>query len=148
MGIAMLYSKVPSGFFGRLNPEPPDLYVNAMAIIPGKITRKGKSIFGTAAINGVRRAADIDLAAMARCTTKKSVHQYPNDKTNPRPIANPNHSIPIGFDDGEPMNFHDSLHAPDAKPLAAATVASLDCKPDQPPASFKPRNTSGAKPKT
>ena len=58
-------------------------------------------------------AADIDLAAMARCTTKKSVHQYPNDKTNPRPIANPNHSIPIGFDDGEPMNFHDSVHAPE-----------------------------------
>ncbi len=36
---------------------------------------KGKSIFGNAAISGVRRAADMDLAAMARCTTRKSVHQ-------------------------------------------------------------------------
>ena len=36
---------------------------------------KMKSIFGMAAINGVRRAADIELAAIARCTTRKSVHQ-------------------------------------------------------------------------
>ena len=43
--------------------------------MPGKITNAGKSIFGTAAINGVRRAADIEFAAIARCTTKKSVHQ-------------------------------------------------------------------------
>src|SRR5438128_12649574 len=148
MGIAMLYSKVPSVFFGKVNPEPPDLYVKAIAIIPGRITRKGNSIFGIAAINGVRRAADIDFAAIARCTTRKSVHQYPNDRTNPNPIANPNHSMPIGFDDGEPMNFHDSLHAPDAKPFVVATVASRACSPDQPPASFNPRNTSGAKPKT
>ena len=28
-----------------------------------------------AAISGVRRAEDIDFAAMARCTTRKSVHQ-------------------------------------------------------------------------
>ena len=45
----------------------------------------GMIIFGKAAISGVRRAADIELAAMARCTTRKSVHQYPNDKTKPKP---------------------------------------------------------------
>ena len=45
------------------------------AIMPGRMTRKGKSIFGTAAISGVRRAAVIESAAMARCTTRKSVHQ-------------------------------------------------------------------------
>ena len=48
---------------------------SATAIIPGRITMKGKSIFGKAAINGVRRAALIELAAIARCTTRKSVHQ-------------------------------------------------------------------------
>ena len=37
-----------------------------MAIMPGKITSRGKSIFGMAAIKGVRRAADIEFAAMAR----------------------------------------------------------------------------------
>ena len=31
--------------------------------------------FGTAAISGVRRAASIESAAIARCTTRKSVHQ-------------------------------------------------------------------------
>ena len=45
------------------------------AIMPGMITRNGKSIFGNAAISGVRRAADIESAAIARCTTRKSVHQ-------------------------------------------------------------------------
>ena len=43
--------------------------------MPGRITRAGKNIFGTAAINGVRRAAVIESAAMARWTTRKSVHQ-------------------------------------------------------------------------
>ena len=46
-----------------------------MAIKPGRITKAGNNILGTAAISGVRRAADIELAAIARCTTKKSVHQ-------------------------------------------------------------------------
>ena len=39
------------------------------------MTSAGKSILGTAAMSGVRRAADIESAAMARCTTRKSVHQ-------------------------------------------------------------------------
>jgi len=45
------------------------------ATIPGKITRNGNSILGSAPMSGVRRAALIELAAMARCTTRKSVHQ-------------------------------------------------------------------------
>src|SRR2546430_6524447 len=65
--------------------------------------RNGNSILGIAAINGVRRAALIDLAAMARCTTRKSVHQYPNDNTNPRPITSPNHSTPTGLCAACPM---------------------------------------------
>ena len=43
--------------------------------MPGTITRNGNNIFGTAAMSGVRRAAFIDSAAIARCTTRKSVHQ-------------------------------------------------------------------------
>ena len=42
---------------------------------PGKDDEERKTIFGRAAINGVRRAALIDSAAMARCATRKSVHQ-------------------------------------------------------------------------
>ena len=45
------------------------------ASMPGRITRKGNSILGSAAMSGVRRAAVIEFAAMARCTTRKSVHQ-------------------------------------------------------------------------
>ena len=44
-------------------------------MMPGTITRNGNSIFGTAAMSGVRRAAFIESAAIARCTTRKSVHQ-------------------------------------------------------------------------
>ena len=43
--------------------------------MPGTITMNGIIILGNAAITGVRRAADIELAAMARCITRKSVHQ-------------------------------------------------------------------------
>jgi hypothetical protein len=46
-----------------------------MAIMPGRITRKGKSILGTAAMRGTLRAAVSFSATMARCTTRKSVHQ-------------------------------------------------------------------------
>ena len=42
---------------------------------PGTITKIGKNILGMAPISGVRRAADIDSAAIARCTTRKFVHQ-------------------------------------------------------------------------
>jgi hypothetical protein len=45
------------------------------AIRPGITTRNGNAIFGKAAISGVRRAAVIESAAIARCTTRKSVHQ-------------------------------------------------------------------------
>ena len=48
---------------------------SATAAIPGRMTMNGMNIFGKAAISGVRRAADMELAAMARCTTRKFVHQ-------------------------------------------------------------------------
>src|SRR2546423_15605140 len=66
--------------------------VTTSASMPGRITRNGNSIFGNAAMSGVRRAAVIEFAAMAPWTTRKSVHQYPNDSPNPRPITMPNHS--------------------------------------------------------
>src|SRR5260370_4376681 len=67
---------------------------SAMAIKAGRMTRNGKSIFGNAPISGVRLAALMDLAAMAGCTTRKSVHQEPKDNTKPKPITSPNDSTP------------------------------------------------------
>src|SRR5271165_1359928 len=74
--------------------------VSATAIIPGTITSTGKIIFGTAAIKGVRRAALMFLAAIARCTTRKFVHQYPKESTNPRPKTMANQSTPMGLAEG------------------------------------------------
>src|SRR5260370_25164953 len=79
---------------------PMDICESARAAMPGTITIKGITIFGNAAMSGVRRAADMESAAIARCTTRKSVHQYPNDNTNPSPATNPNTSPPLGFLDG------------------------------------------------
>ena len=45
------------------------------AIMPGMITMNGMNIFGNAPMIGVRRAADMLLAAMARCTSTKFVVQ-------------------------------------------------------------------------
>src|SRR6201994_1433932 len=68
--------------------------VSAMAMRPGRMTMKGMNIFTPAAISGVLRAADMELAAMARWTTRKAVHQYPKDRTKPNPMESPNQSTP------------------------------------------------------
>src|SRR5260370_39057783 len=83
---------------------------SAMAINPGRITRNGKSILGTAAMSGVRRAEAMEFAAMARCTTRKSVHQYPNERTKPSPIVRPNHSTPRRFVCGLLMPTHEGIY--------------------------------------
>ena len=57
----------------------------------------GSNILGNVPMIGVRRASDIDRAAMARCTTRKFVHQYPKESTNPRPATIPKISTPMGF---------------------------------------------------
>src|SRR5262249_53611305 len=75
----------------------------ATAIIPGNMTRNGMNIFGSAAIRGVRRAASIEFAAIARCTTRKSVHQYPNESTKPSPITSPTQVTPIGLREASPI---------------------------------------------
>ena len=89
-------------------------------------------------MSGVRRAAFIESAAIARCTTRKSVHQYPNDKTKPRPIATPNASTPIGLVDALPKPLQACVNA-------GGSVARMPC---QPPASRNPRYTSGRNPAT
>src|ERR1051325_11575791 len=96
-----------------------------MAIIPGRITRAGNSILGNAGRSGVRRAATIESAAIARWTTRKSVHQYPNESTKPRPIARPNHSTPIGLAPEEFRCRHEDDHAPAEYPAFVATVPSF-----------------------
>src|SRR5207245_10425142 len=76
------------------------------ASMPGRITRNGNSIFGNAAMGGVRRAAVIEFPAMARWRTRKWVHQYPNDNTTPTPITTPNHSTPTAAADACPLQTH------------------------------------------
>ena len=49
--------------------------VTLTAMRPGRMTRKGKNIFGMAAMRGTRRAETSESAAMARWMTRKSVHQ-------------------------------------------------------------------------
>ena len=89
-------------------------------------------------MRGVRRAAPIESAAIARCTTRKSVHQYPNDSTNPRPIATPKTSMPIGFVSGLPIPRQECVSA----------IGSVCWRPCQPPTSRRPTYTSGTKPAT
>ena len=71
----MVVVPAPVGHLRQREAAAARVRAGAIAIMPGTITRNGNSIFGTAAISGVRRAADIELAAIARCTTRKSVHQ-------------------------------------------------------------------------
>src|SRR5882724_5784158 len=102
--------------------------VSATAIIPGRITSTGKIIFGTAAINGVRRAALMFLAAIARCTTRKLVHQYPKERTKPRPKTIANQSTPMGFAEGPPSKgFQALVQASAAKGLVPRLSAIGFC---------------------
>ncbi len=126
----------------------PLLVLSASAIMPGRMTRNGNSIFGTAAMSGVRRAAVIESAAMARCTTRKSVHQYPNDSTNPSPITSPNHSTPIGFVAALSIPCHACVYDPAGSPCATAASDSFAVKPSHPPTLRSPIHTRGTKPKT
>src|SRR6476660_10546949 len=104
------------------------------------MTRKGKNIFGNAAMSGVRRAAVMESAAIARCTTRKSVHQYPNDSTNPSPMTSPNHSTPIGLF-AELLNpRHAFVYASDGSPFETEAAFSLVISPPHPPTDRSPRN--------
>ena len=114
------------------------MFESASAIIPGITTRAGRNIFGRAPISGVFRAADIEPAAMARCTTRKLVVQYPKESTKPRPKTTANHSTPSGLASALPVNFQECI-------IFSGRLALI---PSQPPISFNPIKTSGAKPTT
>src|SRR5215831_11632086 len=104
-----------------LNPDP--LFINTNAAIPGTIIKKGINIFGSAPMSGVLRAAVWDSAAMALCTIRKLVHQYPNESTNPRPTKIPYHSTPNGLAVADLVYFHVVLRASGGNPLDAAMGA-------------------------
>src|SRR6202050_5837156 len=104
--------------------------------MPGMMTMKGRNILGIVPINGVRRAADMDSAAMARCTTRKFVHQYPNERTKPRPATIPKISTPMGFSVGLPIYVHACV-------MLAGRRATM---PDHPPAFMTERLGRGANP--
>src|SRR5687768_18385633 len=90
----------------------------------------------------------MDSAAMARWTTRKSVHQYPNDSTKPRPMARPNHSTPIGLDAAESMWRQELDQAPSGYPAVVATVLSLATSPFHPPTSLSPSRSEERNPST
>ena len=71
-----------------------------MAIIPGRMTRKGKNIFGTAATSGVRRAADHRFRR----------HGTLHDQKIGAPIAERKHEAET-HDHGEPLHTHWILEA-------------------------------------
>ncbi len=105
----------------------------------------GMSIFGNAAISGVRRAADMESAAMARWTTRKFVHQYPNDSTNPRPTTMPNISTPIGFSAALPRYFQACVITSGCEAAAARHRRRASRRPAF---SYQSMIASGAKPST
>src|ERR1700722_6764181 len=53
-------------------PAPDMWLVTVTAMRPGRMTRKGKNIFGMAAMRGTRRAETSESAAMARWMTRES----------------------------------------------------------------------------
>ena len=103
---------------------------------PGKIASTPYMSFGNAAMSGVRCAAASSSAASARCTTRKSVHQYPKLCTNPRPNTIANHCTAIGLS-VEPVLAQ--AWKKSARPMDS-------CRPDRPPTSIRPKMTSGSSP--
>ena len=83
--IASLYVMSPSPVDFKRIMSP----IAAAAIMPGTMMTNGMNIFGNVAMIGERRAADIELEAIARWTSTKLVVQYPKDSTNPRPNTIP-----------------------------------------------------------
>ena len=70
-----LGARVEIAALGVPVPAPAMWLVTVTAMRPGRMTRKGKNIFGMAAMRGTRRAETSESAAMARWMTRKSVHQ-------------------------------------------------------------------------
>src|SRR3954467_6572657 len=95
-------------------------------MMPGRMTMNGNSIFGTAAMSGVRRAAVIESAAIARCTTRKSVHQYAEREHEPEPHHHPEpfdaHRVGVGAADVAPR-AHVGIRPPRRQTAPAADVA-------------------------
>ncbi len=71
-----------------------------MAIMPGRMTSAGKSIFGTAAMSGVRRAADMRIGR----------HGALDDEEVRAPVAEREHETQAD-DHAEPADAHRVIHA-------------------------------------
>ncbi len=98
----------------------------------------GRNILGMVPMSGVRRAADMESAAMARCTTRKFVHQYPKLNTNPSPATMPNSSTPMGFWLALPIYFQECV-------ILAGRRETMPCHP---PALAQASIARGANPAT
>ena len=87
-------------------PSVPSWPTSASATMPGRITRKGKSIFGTAATSGVRRAAFIDFGG----------HRALDDEEVRAPVAERQHEAQAHHHP-EPLDAHGvGVGAPEVPP--------------------------------
>ena len=115
------------------------------AIMPGRIVMNGTNIFGNAPMIGVRRAAEIESEAIARCTSTKLVVQYPNDSTKPRPNTMPTtessgESNPESSCPGQELSWS----VAEGEPFFAASSVIRSLSPPQPPTRFSPSRASGS----
>ncbi len=73
---------------------------------PGRITMAGSSILNAAPMMVAIFAERRSRAASTRCTTRKSVVQYPNAPISPKPNTMPVQCTPIGLSAAAPMLRH------------------------------------------
>ena len=111
---------------------------NPTAITPGKTIRTGTNIHSAAAISGDLRADSTSFAAMAVCSSLKSVHHIPPPSTSPTPSPSPTAPIPV---ECAPA-FAPPLHSC-KKPAGTALF-----NPFHPPILFRPSATNGSNPAT
>ncbi len=77
-------------------------FASPKAIKPASITMKGIAILKNEARIGVNLAVRRFFALNALCTTRKSVVQYPKDKTKPKPRTIPAQLTSIPLSEGFP----------------------------------------------
>src|SRR5579863_2627772 len=98
------------------------------------MTMSGTAILKNEPITGAILAARTFLAEMTRCTTRKSVVQYPMESTAPRPKTIPTHWTPIGLSAKWAIGRHMWV-----KSWLGKFWWMRATTPDQPPDSVSPR---------
>ena len=132
-------SSVPSAFCRQREAGAAASCVSAIAIMPGRMTRNGNSIFGNAAMSGVRRAADIEFGR----------HRALHDQEVGAPVAERQHEArgpspcrttrrPSGSSAALPMCAQECVQAPGAIAARRRHRREPRRQPAQPPTSLQP----------